>query len=79
MKSESSAVAGQDRESADPLIDEVREIRRQLSEAAGNDPVRLAEMANRATEEYLRAHPTARRVDAPSAQHRDASASREGA
>lgn len=79
MNSETTSVAGQARESADPLIDEVREIRRQLSEAAGNDPVRLAEMANRATEEFLRTHPSSRRVDAPSAQHRDASASRESA
>ena len=38
----------------DPLIDEIRAIRRKQSEAAGNDPVRLAEHARRATEEYLR-------------------------
>jgi hypothetical protein len=75
--SESSTVAGQDCDSADPLIDEVREIRRRLSEAAGNDPMRLAEMANRAAEEYLRAHPTSKRLDTPPAPHRDASASRE--
>lgn len=79
MNSETTPVAGQPSESAAPLIDEVREIRRRLSEAAGNDPVRLAEMANRATEEYLRTHPSSRRVGTPSAQHQDASASRESA
>lgn len=36
----------------DPLIDEIREIRRELSERFGNDPVRLGEYAQRVSEEY---------------------------
>ena len=36
----------------DPLIDEVREIRRKLSERFDNDPVRLCEHARRVSEAY---------------------------
>jgi hypothetical protein len=36
----------------DPLIDEIREIRRTLSERFDNDPIRLGEHARRVSEEY---------------------------
>ena len=36
----------------DPLIDEIREIRRKLSERFDNDPVRLGEHARRVSDAY---------------------------
>jgi hypothetical protein len=42
---------------ADPLIDEVRQIRRELSERFDNDPVRLGEYVHRVSQEHQKCHP----------------------
>ena len=42
---------------ADPLIDDVRTVRRELSERFGNDVEKLAEYLRRVGESYRRSHP----------------------